>query len=153
MKLKINGQTHEVEVAPEMPLLWILRDKLRLTGTKFGCGIAQCGACMVQIDGRARLACVTPAIAAEGAEIRTIEGLEGPAAEAVQSAWIDLDVPQCGYCQSGQIISAVALLENVPSPSDEEIEQAMMGNLCRCNCYSRIRQAVKDAADQTGGEA
>ncbi|MFK7897736.1 MAG: (2Fe-2S)-binding protein [Myxococcota bacterium] len=153
MKLKINGQSHEIEVPPEMPLLWVLRDKLQLTGTKFGCGIAQCGACTVQIDGQARRACVTPAIAAEGAEVRTIEGLEGEAAEAVQSAWVDLDVPQCGYCQSGQIMSAVALLENEPSPSDDEIERAMMGNLCRCNCYARIRQAVKDAADKTGGEA
>ena len=146
MKLKINGQTHEVEVAKGMPLLWVLRDKLQLTGTKYGCGIAQCGACTVQIDGRAQRSCVTPAESLAGADIRTIEGLEGTTAEAVQSAWVALDVPQCGYCQSGQIMSAVALLEQNASPSDGEIEAAMGGNLCRCNCYVRIRQAVRDAA-------
>ena len=124
MKLNINGQSHELDVAPGMPLLWVLRDKLRLTGTKFGCGIAQCGACTVQIDGQARRSCVTPAESVEGADIRTIEGLEGQAADAVQSAWIALDVPQCGYCQSGQIMSAVALLEQNASPSEEDIEGA-----------------------------
>jgi len=152
MKLRINGQDHELDVAPGMPLLWVLRDKLRLTGTKYGCGIAQCGACTVQIDGQARRSCVTPAEAVEGSDIRTIEGLEGAAAEAVQAAWLALDVPQCGYCQSGQIMSAVALLEQQDSPSDQEIEGAMAGNLCRCNCYVRIRQAVRDAA-QAKGEA
>jgi isoquinoline 1-oxidoreductase alpha subunit len=151
VKLNINGQSHELDVAPGMPLLWVLRDKLRLTGTKFGCGIAQCGACTVQIDGQARRSCVTPAESVEGADIRTIEGLEGQAADAVQSAWIALDVPQCGYCQSGQIMSAVALLEQNASPSEEDIEGAMAGNLCRCNCYVRIRQAVRDAAETKGG--
>ena len=151
MKLNINGETHEVDVPPDMPLLWVLRDRLRLTGTKFGCGIAQCGACTVQVDGQARRSCVTPASTVEGAEVRTIEGLEGAAAEAVQAAWIDLDVPQCGYCQSGQIMSAVALLESVESPSAEQIEGAMAGNLCRCNCYVRIRRAVNDAASTVAG--
>lgn len=146
MKLKVNGETHELDVPPDMPLLWVLRDRLQLTGTKFGCGIAQCGACTVHIDGQARRACVTPAAAAEGADVRTIEGLEGIAADAVQSAWVGLDVPQCGFCQSGQIMSAVALLETVESPSPEEIEGAMTGNICRCNCYFRIRRAVGDAA-------
>lgn len=141
-----------------MPLLWVLRDKLQLTGTKFGCGIAQCGACTVHVDGQPRRSCVTPAESVVGADIRTIEGLDGDAAKAVQDAWVALDVPQCGYCQSGQVMSAVALLEQNAKPTDEEIEGAMAGNLCRCNCYARIRQAVRDAsksspASPTKGEA
>lgn len=150
MILKINGRPHEVEVTPGMPLLWVLRDELRLTGTKFGCGIAQCGACTVHVDGQAMRSCMIPAESLAGAEIRTIEGVEGPVAEAVQAAWVALDVPQCGYCQSGQVMSAVALLEQNARPTDEQIEGALSGNLCRCNCYVRIRQAVRDAAATTG---
>jgi len=153
MKLKVNGELHELDVPADMPLLWVLRDRLRLTGTKYGCGVAQCGACTVHVDGRPRRACITPAAAVEGAEIRTIEGLEGVAAEAVLAAWVDLDVPQCGYCQSGQVMSAVALLETNPAPSDDEITRAMNGNLCRCNCYARIRRAVRVAADSSGDAA
>jgi isoquinoline 1-oxidoreductase alpha subunit len=151
IELTLNGERIVLEVPPEMPLLWVLRDRLRLTGTKFGCGIAQCGACTVHVDGNARRACVTPVASVAGAQVRTIEGLEGPSAEAVQSAWVALDVPQCGYCQSGQVMSAVALLESNPAPSDAQIEAAMVGNLCRCNCYVRIRQAVRDASDVTRG--
>ncbi len=146
MKLKVNGETHELDLPDDIPLLWVLRDELQLTGTKYGCGVAQCGACTVHVDGRAIRSCVTPASTLAGKEIRTIEGLEGASAKAVQDAWIASDVPQCGYCQSGQVMSAVALLEQNPSPSEGEIHDAMKGNLCRCNCYSRIRQAVKDAA-------
>ena len=146
MRLKVNGQDHEVDVAADMPLLWVLRDELHLTGTKYGCGIAQCGACTVHVDGRPRRSCVTPVASVEGAEIRTIEGVEGPVAEAVQAAWVRQDVPQCGYCQSGQILTAAALLARKPDPSDAEIEQAMSGVLCRCGTYPRIRRAVKTAA-------
>lgn len=154
MKLKINGESHDLDLAKGIPLLWVLRDQLGLTGTKFGCGIAQCGACTVHVDGQPRRACVTPAESLEGADIRTIEGLEGDAADAIQEAWVALDVPQCGYCQSGQVMSAVALLEKNASPTDAEIEGAMAGNLCRCNCYARIRQAIRDAASpRTTGEA
>ncbi len=147
MKLRVNGRDHELDVPADMPLLWVLRDRLRLTGTKFGCGIAQCGACTVHVNGRAQRACVTPVAAVEGQDVRTIEGVEGETAEAVQGAWVALDVPQCGYCQSGQVMSAISLLEAKADPSDEEIENAMSGNLCRCNCYARIRQAVRDAAE------
>lgn len=153
MKLTINGETRELDVPPDMPLLWVLRDRLRLTGTKFGCGIAACGACTVHVDGRATRSCVTPAASLEGADIRTIEGLEGTAADAVQSAWVARDVPQCGYCQSGQIMSAVALLERNAAPAEDEIEDALRGNLCRCNCYARIRQAVRDASEVTAANA
>ena len=153
MKLTINGETHELDVPPDMPLLWVLRDRLRLTGTKFGCGIAACGACTVHVNGRAARSCMTPAASLEGADIRTIEGLEGTAADAVQSAWVARDVPQCGYCQSGQIMSAVALLERNAAPADAEIEDALRGNLCRCNCYARIRQAVRDASEVTAANA
>lgn len=152
MKLDVNGKTHDLDLPDDIPLLWVLRDKLQLTGTKFGCGIAQCGACTVHVDGRAVRSCVTPASTLEGKKIRTIEGVEGPSAEAVQHAWIASDVPQCGYCQSGQVMSAVALLDANPSPSEDEIHQALRGNLCRCNCYARIRQAVKDAAAARGEE-
>ena len=146
MKLKVNGTLHELEVPAEMPLLWVIRDHLRLTGTKFGCGIAQCGACTVHLDGQPTRSCVTPVSSVGDREIQTIEGLGGATVEAVQSAWIGLDVPQCGYCQSGQIMSAVALLRSVPEPSDEEIDRAMMGNLCRCATYSRIRNAIREAS-------
>ncbi len=153
MKLKINGTTHEIDAPADTPLLWVLRDRLRLTGTKFGCGIAQCGACTVHVDGRARRACVTPIAAVEGADVRTIEGVSGETAAAVQEAWVALDVPQCGYCQSGQIMSAIALLDANGEPSDVDIANAMSGNLCRCNCYVRIRQAVHDAAEAKRGRA
>jgi isoquinoline 1-oxidoreductase alpha subunit len=150
MRLKVNGTEHDLDVPRDMPLLWVLRDKLRLTGTKYGCGIAQCGACTVHVDGQAIRSCVTTAASLEGADIRTIEGIDGPSADAVHSEWLALDVPQCGYCQSGQIMSAVALVEQNPSPSDEEINAALSGNLCRCNCYVRIRQAVRNAAEKGG---
>ena len=141
----VNGEERQVDADPGTPLLWALRDELRLTGTKYGCGIAQCGACTVHLDGQPRRSCVTPLGSVEGREVTTIEGLEGPVAEAVQTAWTEIDVPQCGYCQSGQVMTAVALLERVPSPTDEEIDGAMAGNVCRCATYVRIRQAIKDA--------
>jgi isoquinoline 1-oxidoreductase subunit alpha len=144
--LRVNGTTHEVDAEPNMPLLWVLRDDLRLTGTKFGCGVAQCGACTVHIDGRAVRSCVTPARAAEGREVVTIEGVSGTVAKAVQESWRSLDVVQCGYCQSGQMMSAIALLAELPDPSDDDIDAAMTGNVCRCATYVRIRAAIKDAA-------
>ncbi|RMC33770.1 (2Fe-2S)-binding protein [Paracoccus alkanivorans] len=142
----VNGEERSVDVDPDTPLLWVLRDELRLTGTKFGCGIAQCGACTVHLDGSPRRSCVTPVSMVEGSDITTIEGLSGPEAEAVQAAWRAIDVPQCGYCQSGQVMSATALLQQVSSPSDEDIDNAMAGNICRCATYVRIRQAIHDAA-------
>ena len=146
MKLKINGEERELDVAPEMPLLWALRDHLRLTGTKFGCGIAQCGACTVHVDGQPTRSCVMPVAALEGKEITTIEALDGVAAESIREAWVALDVPQCGYCQSGQIMAATALLEKNPEPTDDEIDLAMSGNICRCATYSRIRNAIRTAS-------
>ncbi len=134
-----------------MPLLWALRDELRLTGTKFGCGIAQCGACTVLLDGLSRRSCVTPIGTLEGADVRTIEDLDGPEAEAVQAAWVDINVPQCGYCQSGQVVSATALLRELPKPTDEDIDNAMAGNICRCATYARIRQAIRQASDTLEG--
>lgn len=142
--LKINGETREVEVPDNMPLLWVLRDELKLTGTKFGCGVAQCGACTVHIDGRAARSCVTPIAAVQGREVTTIEGLGGD--HAVQEAWMAHSVPQCGYCQSGQIMQAIAFLRHVPDPSDEDIDRAMSGNICRCATYPRIRKAIRAAA-------
>ena len=150
IEFEVNGKAVSSDSPDDTPLLWVIRDELKLKGTKFGCGIAQCGACTVHVNGRAQRACVTPVSAVEGADVRTIEGVEGETAEAVQGAWVALDVPQCGYGQSGQVMSAVALLDAKPDPSDEEIENAMSGNLCRCNCYARIRQAVRDAADAKG---
>ncbi|MEL7546146.1 MAG: (2Fe-2S)-binding protein [Pseudomonadota bacterium] len=140
----------KVEADPEMPLLWVLREELKLTGTKFGCGIAQCGACTVHVNGQAVRACTLPLRFADGAEIKTIEGVatEGGRLHAVQQAWIDHQVPQCGYCQSGQIMSAVALLAEKPNPTDTDIDDAMRGNICRCGAYGRIRAAIKDAASQ-----
>ena len=144
--LTVNGQKRVVSVDEDVPLLWVLRDELGLTGTKYGCGIAQCGACTVYVDGSPLRSCVTPAAAVDGKEVTTIEGLSGRAAEAVQAAWNALDVPQCGYCQSGQIMSATALLIGNRKPTDENIDAAMSGNICRCATYNRIRAAIHDAA-------
>jgi isoquinoline 1-oxidoreductase alpha subunit len=151
IKVIVNSQPQELDVDPEMPLLWALRDHLKLTGTKYGCGMSLCGACTVHADGTPIRACVTPLSAVAGKSITTIEGLETPAGKAVQEAWIRLDVPQCGYCQSGQIMSAAALLARKPSPSDADIDAAMAGNLCRCATYVRIRQAIHEAAGALGG--
>ncbi len=153
MKLKINGRTHEVEASPEMPLLWALRDLLGLRGTKFGCGKALCGACTVHLNGTATRSCQLPLSAASGGEITTIEGLSEAGDHPVQVAWREHNVPQCGYCQSGQIMSAAALLASNASPTEDEIDQAMSGNLCRCGTYPRIRAAIRDAADSAGGDA
>jgi isoquinoline 1-oxidoreductase subunit alpha len=144
--LNVNGTVHEIEVDPDTPLLWVLRDELKLTGTKFGCGLAQCGACTVHLDGQPVRSCVTPFAAVGDSAVTTIEGLAGPEARAVQAAWQDLAVPQCGYCQSGQVMTATALLAEIPRPSDAEIDGALVGNLCRCATYQRIRLAVHQAA-------
>ena len=149
MKLTINGTTHELDIAPDTPLLWALRDHLQLTGTKFGCGKGLCGACTVHLDGNPARACLTPVSAATGANIVTIEGLSVDASHPVQQAWRDHNVPQCGYCQSGQIMSAAALLADNPTPTDGEIDQAMSGNICRCGTYPRIRKAIRQASDAT----
>lgn len=151
LQLTINGREHRVDAAPDTPLLWILRDHLDMPGTKFGCGVALCGACTVHIDGQPVRACVIRAADAAGKAITTIEGLDGKVAGAVQRAWEALDVPQCGYCQSGQIMSAAALLAKNPKPDDAAITAAMDGNICRCGTYSRIRQAIKDAATALEG--
>ncbi len=143
--LKINGESREVEADPRMPLLWVLRDRLGMTGSKFGCGQGLCGACTVHVDGRATRACVLPVSAAQGRDVRTIEGLSADGDHPVQQAWIAAQVPQCGYCQSGMIMAAVALLERNPAPSDADIDEAMT-NICRCGTYDRVRQAVHDAA-------
>jgi isoquinoline 1-oxidoreductase alpha subunit len=144
--LTINGKKQSVDPAPGTPLLWVLRDHLGLTGTKFGCGVAQCGACTVHVDGSPTRACITPHDALEGTEITTIEGVAGDAAEAIRKAWIANDVPQCGYCQAGQIMGAAALLTENPSPDDAAIDDAMSGNLCRCATYMSIRRAILEAA-------
>jgi|ERR1700730_14303307 isoquinoline 1-oxidoreductase alpha subunit len=145
--LKINGESRTVVVPDDMPLLWVLRDVLGLTGTKFGCGIAQCGACTVQVDGRAVRSCVLPVSAVGERPITTIEGIgNSPAGASIQKAWLELEVVQCGYCQSGQIMSAAALLANTPAPDDSDIDAAMSGNICRCGTYVRIREAIKRAA-------
>ena len=147
MQLTVNGQTHEVDVEDDMPLLWVLRDELGVTGPKYGCGIAQCGACTVHMDGQAVRACQVPAATAAGTEVTTIEGLGQPdALHAVQAAWIDHQVAQCGYCQSGQIMQAASLLDTDPEPSDELIDVVMGGNLCRCGTYPRIRAAIHAAS-------
>jgi isoquinoline 1-oxidoreductase subunit alpha len=151
MKLNVNGTEREVQAPADMPLLWVLRDLMGLTGTKFGCGIAQCGACTVHIDGAPLRACVTPVSAVAGKKITTIEGLSSDGQHPVQQAWAELDVVQCGYCQSGQIMSAVALLAKIPTPSDTDIDQALSGNLCRCGTYPRIRAAVHRAAGMEKG--
>ena len=145
--LKINGQTHSVDVPADMPVLWVLRDVLGMTGTKFGCGIAQCGACTVHLDGQAVRSCMLPAGAVGNGAITTIEKVgDTPVGAAVQKAWLDTEVVQCGYCQSGQIMAATALLQQTPKPSDDDINAAMAGNICRCGTYVRIRAAIHQAA-------
>jgi aerobic-type carbon monoxide dehydrogenase small subunit (CoxS/CutS family) len=143
----LNGKSTTVEVDPQTPLLWVLRDTLNMTGTKFGCGMALCGACTVHIEGTAARSCITPISSVAGKKILTIEGLSEDGAHPVQRAWIEEDVPQCGYCQSGQIMSAVALLEKKPQPSDADIDDAMSGNICRCGTYQRIRKAIHRASE------
>ena len=150
MKLRINGKEHDIGAAdPDMPLLWALRDIVGLTGTKYGCGEALCGTCTVHLDGHAVRSCVTPVRRAEGKAVTTIEGLSPDGSHPLQKAWLELRVPQCGYCQAGQIMSAAALLTKKPKPTDEEIEQSMAGNLCRCGTYTRIRAAIKKASGGT----
>jgi isoquinoline 1-oxidoreductase alpha subunit len=152
ISLNINGKLANVDVDPSTPLLWVIRDHLQLTGTKYGCGIAQCGACTVHLDGKAIRSCVTPISLAIGKQITTIEGLaESTLGKTVQAAWQEVDVPQCGYCQSGQIMSATALLKENPHPNEAQITAAMDGNLCRCGTYNRIRSAIEKASAQLGG--
>jgi len=146
IKINVNGKSHDLDADPEMPLLWALRDLLGLTGTKFGCGEALCGACTVHLDGVAVRACVTPLRRASGRTVTTIEGLSEKGEHPLQKAWVELGVPQCGYCQAGQIMTAAALLQANPHPTDAEIDRSMAGNLCRCGTYVRIRAAIKKAA-------
>ena len=146
MRLKVNGQDYEVKSEPDTPLLWVLRDELELTGAKFGCGMAQCGACTVHLNGKAIRSCVTPVKSVGDQEVVTIEGLSPESAHPVQSAWLEIDVPQCGYCQPGQIMQAAALLSQNPEPTDKDIDAAMSGNLCRCGTYQRVRDAIHRAA-------
>jgi isoquinoline 1-oxidoreductase subunit alpha len=148
LSLSVNGRTHVVDVSPEMPLLWVLRDTLGLTGTKYGCGAAQCGACTVHVDGLPVRACVTPVSSIGAAKVTTIEGLSPDGSHPLQRAWSEEDVPQCGYCQSGQLMSAAALLASTPHPDDAAIDAAMRGNLCRCGTYPRIRRAIHRAAGE-----
>jgi isoquinoline 1-oxidoreductase alpha subunit len=153
-KLNVNGKQYDIDVPADTPLLWVLRDEIGLTGTKFGCGMALCGACTVHIDGQPGRACVTPISALTGKKVVTIEAIgEDKVGKAVQTAWIDLNVPQCGYCQSGQIMSATALLKEKSKPTDADIDAAMSGNICRCGTYGRIRAAIKQAADKKGAPA
>ena len=142
IRLHLNGQIRDIRAEPDTPLLWVLRGELHLTGTKFGCGMALCGACTVHLDGEPIRSCVTPLSAVGDAQVTTIEGLAGPDAQALRAAWLEVDVAQCGYCQSGQLMSACALLKKTPQPSDAEIDAAMAGNLCRCGTYPRIRAAI-----------
>jgi isoquinoline 1-oxidoreductase alpha subunit len=151
VKITVNGRAEAVEAEPDTPLLWVIRDELGLTGTKFGCGVAQCGACTVFVNGQPRRSCVTPIGTIPDADITTIEGVSDKVAKAVQAAWTEIDVPQCGYCQSGQIMSAIALLSEIDKPSDQEIDLAMNGNVCRCCTYHRIRAAIHDASKRMEG--
>lgn len=153
ISLTVNGRAQQVDVDPDVPLLWVVRENLNLTGTKYACGIAQCGACTVHVDGKPVRACVTPVSAVAGKKVTTIEGLSNTNAHPVQKAWIELDVPQCGFCQSGQIMSAVALLDAKAKPTDKDIDAAMAGNICRCGTYQRIRAAIHRAAVLKGGRA
>ena len=146
ISLKVNQKTYALDVDPETPLLWVLREKLGLTGTKFGCGVALCGACTVHVDGEAARSCVTPVSAVVGKEVATIEGLSSDLSDPLQQAWIAEDVPQCGYCQPGQIMSAAVLLAHTPQPTDTDIDDVMSGNICRCGAYNRIRRAIHVAA-------
>ena len=150
IQLELNGQPKTVGVDPAMPLLWVLRDVLGLTGTKYGCGEALCGACTVHLDGQVVRACVTPIERAQGRRVTTIEGLSQSGDHPLQRAWVELGVPQCGFCQSGQIMTAAALLKKKPKPSDAEIDQSMAGNLCRCGTYTRTRDAIKKVAEEGG---
>lgn len=150
---QLNGKSQVFDGDPETPLLWVLRDHLGLTGTKYGCGVAQCGACTVHLDGKNRRSCVTPVGMVAGKSVTTIEGASGKVADAVKAAWVQIDVPQCGFCQSGQVMSAIGLLTAKPKPSDADIDAAMAGNICRCATYVRIRQAIKDAAGVKGAKA
>jgi len=147
ISVAVNGRKYEVEASPDTPLLWVLREHLGLTGTKFGCGRSLCGACTVHVDGKATRSCVTPVSSVSGREVITIEGLSPEGSHPVQQAWIDEDVPQCGYCHSGQVMSAAALLKENPEPSDAEIDRAMAGNICRCGTYERIRRAIHRAGE------
>jgi len=149
--LLINGKSQTVDADPDTPLLWVIRERLRLTGTKFGCGVAQCGACTVHVDGKAVRSCVTPTSAVAGKSVTTIEALDPKGAHPLQAAWIELQVPQCGYCQSGQIMQAASLLKTTPNPTDAQIDAAMNGNLCRCMAYVRIKKAIKLAASRMQG--
>lgn len=153
LKLVVNGQTHSLDIDGDTPLLWVLRDHLQLTGTKYGCGIAQCGVCTVHMDGEPVRSCVTAVSEATGKTITTIEGLAANGLHTVQQAWIDEDVPQCGFCQSGQIMTAVALLKNNPRPSDADIDAAMSGIICRCGTYNRVRKAIQRASGGDGGKS
>ena len=150
-RFTVNGKALEVDVNPSTPLLWAIREQVGLTGTKYGCGVAQCGACTVHLDGRAVRSCVLPVSAAAGKRVTTIEGLTGQPGEALKAAWIEEDVPQCGWCQTGQIMSAAILLAENSAPSDEDIDAGMAGNVCRCATYQRIRKAIHRAADALGG--
>ncbi len=153
ISLTVNGKAQQVDVESDVPLLWVLRENLNLTGTKYGCGIAQCGACTVHVDGTPVRSCITPTSAAAGKKVTTIEGLSTMNDHPVQKAWIEVDVPQCGFCQSGQIMSAVALLDAKPTPTDQDIDSAMAGNICRCGTYQRIRAAIHRAAALKGGRS
>ncbi|MDH3253812.1 MAG: (2Fe-2S)-binding protein [Acidobacteriota bacterium] len=150
-RLTVNDEKREVDVDPDTPLLWVLRDDLQLTGTKYGCGLSQCGACTVHLDGKPVRSCVMPIRSVEGRKVMTIEGVAGPVASAVQEAWDELQVPQCGYCQSGQVMTTIALLAKISKPSDDDIDGALTGNVCRCATYPRIRRAVHEAAAKLEG--
>jgi aerobic-type carbon monoxide dehydrogenase small subunit (CoxS/CutS family) len=149
----LNGEPQTVDVSPDMPLLWVLRDTLNKTGTKFGCGMALCGACTVHINGEPARSCITKISTVAGKKITTIEGISADGSHPVQQAWMEVDVPQCGYCQSGQIMSAVALLSKTPNPTDAQIDEAMTGNICRCGTYQRIRKAIHRAAEMQGAKS